>query len=233
MATVQQQTVNGVKTINLHGKNYVEVSERVNQVHEQKAEFDILISEPVAIADRWLWKSVIKINGHEYRGNAEVKMNAPKNTPDGTNPFECAETSAIGRALGFAGFGSVESIASRDEIERGKPFAGEPAEAPAQPARRPASAPAPRQQPAQQAPQAAAQTRKEPEIPSLDKIQEQAAKYVTGGWQALRAHVVKEHELGDIPDEEFSLEHRREMYRLVVARATRAQQQATPAPATT
>ena len=49
-------------------------------------------------------------------------MNAPKNTPDGTNPFECGETSAIGRALAFAGFGSVESIASKDEIERSRPF---------------------------------------------------------------------------------------------------------------
>ena len=33
-----------------------------------------------------------------------------------TSPYEIAETSAIGRALGFAGYGSVDSIASADEM---------------------------------------------------------------------------------------------------------------------
>lgn len=124
MASGQRQTVNGIQTINLHGKNYVEVAERVHMVHEKKAKFSIIKSEPVNIADRWLWIAVIMVDGEQYIGNAEIKMNAPKNTPDGTNPFECGETSAIGRALAFAGFGSVESIASKDEIERSKPFSG-------------------------------------------------------------------------------------------------------------
>jgi hypothetical protein len=124
MASGQYQNVNGVKTLNLHGKNYVEVSERVHMVHEKKAVFSIIKSEPTNVADRWLWVAVIVVDGQQYIGNAEIKMNAPKNTPDGTNPFECGETSAIGRALAFAGFGSVESIASKDEIERGKPFSG-------------------------------------------------------------------------------------------------------------
>lgn len=118
----QYQQVNGVKTLNLHGKNYVEVAERVHMVHEKKAIFSIIKSEPVNVADRWLWVAVIVVDGQQYIGNAEIKMNAPKNTPDGTNPFECGETSAIGRALAFAGFGSVESIASKDEVERSKPY---------------------------------------------------------------------------------------------------------------
>ena len=35
---------------------------------------------------------------------------------EGTNPLEVAETSAVGRALGFAGFGDLESIASYEEV---------------------------------------------------------------------------------------------------------------------
>lgn len=35
---------------------------------------------------------------------------------EGTNPLEVAETSALGRALGFAGFGDLESIASYEEM---------------------------------------------------------------------------------------------------------------------
>ena len=55
-------------------------------------------------------------------GTAEIKFNAPKNTPDGIAPLECAETSALGRALAFAGLGTIESIASYEEITRGQPF---------------------------------------------------------------------------------------------------------------
>lgn len=185
------QVVNGVKTLNMHGKNYVEVAERVTQVHEAKAEFDILKSEPMQVADRWLWVSVIKINGHQYMGNAEIKMNAPKNTPDGTNPFECAETSAIGRALGFAGFGSVESIASKDEIERGKPFSGAQEES----------------KPAQAAPQPQANNEQgDPNrLQAEIKVQKRCRELfgdVKGmtTYNRLRAHVAEKFELGDVPE---------------------------------
>ena len=117
-----ERVVNGVKTRVLHNKDYVEVAERVRIVHELKKEFEIVESAPFQIGDRFIWRVVTKVDGKQYIGNAEVKMNAPKNTPDGTNPFECAETSAIGRALAFAGLGTVESISSYDEIARSQPF---------------------------------------------------------------------------------------------------------------
>lgn len=107
-----------IKTVNIRGKNYVEVAERVRLVHDQKRKFELIESEPFSVADRWLWRVKILVDGKAYKGNAEVKLNAPKNTPDGTNPFECAETSALGRALAFAGLGTVESIASFDEVYR-------------------------------------------------------------------------------------------------------------------
>ncbi len=116
----QQRTVNGVKVRQIHGKDYVEVATRVNAVHEAGKVFEIVESVPFWMADRVLWRVIVKVDNRQYVGTAEAKLDAAKNTPDGTNPFECAETSALGRALAFAGFGSVERIASYDEIARSR-----------------------------------------------------------------------------------------------------------------
>ena len=105
-----------IKTIDIRGKAYVTVAERVKLVHAEREAFEIVESTAIPVADRWLWRAVIRVNERQYIGTAEVKLNAAKHLPDGTNPFECAETSAIGRALGFAGLGSVESIASAEEV---------------------------------------------------------------------------------------------------------------------
>jgi hypothetical protein len=106
--------MNGI--IDIKGKPYTLIAERVRLAHETRETFEIVESKPIQIAERWVWQSTIRVNGTQYIGTAEVKLNAPKNLPDGTNPFECAETSAVGRALGFAGLGSVESIASAEEV---------------------------------------------------------------------------------------------------------------------
>lgn len=122
MANSNERIVNGVKTRVLHGKDYVEVAERVNAVYKTNKEFETVESAPFEIAGRLVWRVVVRVDGKQHIGNAEVKLDAPKNTPDGTNPFECAETSAMGRALAFAGLGTVERIASFDEVARGQPF---------------------------------------------------------------------------------------------------------------
>ena len=121
MAT-NERIVNGVKTRVLHGKDYVEVAERLRVLYDLKKSLEVQESGPFEVADRWVWRIVVLVDGKRYVGNAEVKLNAPKNTPDGTNPFECAEVSALGRALAFAGLGTVESIASYEEIMRSQPF---------------------------------------------------------------------------------------------------------------
>lgn len=125
MGAPVRRVVNNVNTIVLHGNDYVEVAERIRVVHQVKESVEMLESEPREYGGRLVWRVVIKVNERQYIGNAEVKLDAPKGSPDGTNPFECAETSAIGRALAFAGVGTVQSIASYDEIARGKPFVRE------------------------------------------------------------------------------------------------------------
>lgn len=128
MATqASTRVVNGINTRVLHNKDYVEVPERVRILHELRkageiSDFEMIESQPFQFGPRWVWIVKVMINGKLYIGNAEIKQDAPKNTPDGTNPFECAETSAFGRALAFAGLGTLESIASYDEVMRGKPF---------------------------------------------------------------------------------------------------------------
>lgn len=131
MANQNTRVVNGITTRVLHNRDYVEVNERVRILHELRksgeiTDFEMVESDAHQIADRWVWRVSARINGKLYIGNAEAKMDAPKNSPDGTNPFECAETSAFGRMLAFAGLGTVESIASYDEIARGKSFETRP-----------------------------------------------------------------------------------------------------------
>ena len=109
-------------TVQIHGNPYVTVAERLQMVHESGKPFEVVSSEPLQAGDRWLWRVAIKVDGLLYTGSAEAKIaNARAGSPDSSNPFECAETSALGRALGFAGYGAIESIASADEIVRSQP----------------------------------------------------------------------------------------------------------------
>jgi hypothetical protein len=107
-----------VKTVSIKGKQYVTVNERVRLVHEERETFEMIESKPMQVGDMWIWQAMILVDGKRFIGTAEVKLDAPKNTADGTNPFACAETSAVGRALGFAGLGALESICSADEVVR-------------------------------------------------------------------------------------------------------------------
>jgi hypothetical protein len=82
-------------------------------------DFEVLDSTFFEIKGRVLCKAVIKVDGKQYVGTAEAKLeNAVPKSADATNPFECGETSAVGRALAWAGYGSADSIASFDEIAR-------------------------------------------------------------------------------------------------------------------
>lgn len=106
-------------SVKIHGKEYVTVAERVTEAHDAGG-YAMLASGVYPLGDtgRIFYRVEIRVGDRRYIGCAEVKLNAKPGTPDGDSPLECAETSALGRALGFAGFGSVESIASADEIRR-------------------------------------------------------------------------------------------------------------------
>ena len=106
---------NGI--VNIHGKEYMTVARRVELAHEGKGlesvETEVVSHEPVVI------KAKVTVKGKSFTGiSAVLRDNA--RLIEKQNPYEVAETSAVGRALGFAGFGIIESVASADELVRAK-----------------------------------------------------------------------------------------------------------------
>lgn len=104
---------NGI--VQIHGKDYVTVARRVELAHEddmlESVETEVINHNPVVV------KAKIVLKGHVFTGISSVDLNSQK-TIEKQNPYEVAETSAVGRALGFAGYGLLESIASADEMVR-------------------------------------------------------------------------------------------------------------------
>lgn|SRR5260221_2025546 len=104
-------------TVMIRGKAYTTVAGRVAEAHAAGG-FSMLGSSPLQVGDRHFVRVEIAVGELHFIGTSEIKFSAKPGTADGDSPYECAETSALGRALGFAGFGSAESIASANEIAR-------------------------------------------------------------------------------------------------------------------
>ncbi len=104
---------NGI--VQIHGKDYMTVARRVELAHEDdtldSVETEVLSHNPVVV------KAKISLKGHIFTGISSVDLKSQK-AIEKQNPYEVAETSAVGRALGFAGYGLMESIASADEMVR-------------------------------------------------------------------------------------------------------------------
>lgn len=104
---------NGIVTI--HGKDYMTVARRIELSHKDKAldsvESEVLSHDPVVI------KAKVVVKGKTFTGISAVDLSSPR-LIEKQNPYEVAETSAVGRALGFAGYGVIESVASADEVAR-------------------------------------------------------------------------------------------------------------------
>lgn len=101
--------------VNIHGKEYMTVARRVELAHDDKAlesvETEVLSHDPVVI------RATVRVRGKAFTGISSVSLDSPR-VIEKHNPYEVAETSAVGRALGFAGYGLIESIASADEMVR-------------------------------------------------------------------------------------------------------------------
>jgi hypothetical protein len=119
-----------MKTINIKGKEYVPVVERVKEFHKVypmgRITTEIL---PISDTTRVIIKATVDINkeiqgaggkiiGHQtFTGHSQAEWG--KGMMGGV-ALEVAETSAIGRALGFANIGLLDGIASADEIRKVK-----------------------------------------------------------------------------------------------------------------
>jgi predicted RNA-binding Zn-ribbon protein involved in translation (DUF1610 family) len=96
-------------SINIHGKEYITVAERVKAAGEDLRclNTEVLSHSPV----------VIKATVTTIRGSfTGISAANPDKSIEKMSPYEVAETSAVGRALGFAGYGLVEGVATADEM---------------------------------------------------------------------------------------------------------------------
>ena len=112
-------------TVQIHGKTYVTVAERLAMVYQASKSFEVVDSSPVQCGQHWVWRVQITLDGKQYIGSAQVHLDARPGSADATDAFACAETSAVGRALAFAGILSSESIASADEMAGSSNSSGE------------------------------------------------------------------------------------------------------------
>ncbi len=112
-----------MKTINIKGKEYVPVVERVKEFHNLHKE-GYIETETVSNDDkRVVVKATVHIFGKEdsriyartFNGFSQAEWG--KGMMGGV-ALEVAETSAIGRALGFANIGLIDGIASADEMRK-------------------------------------------------------------------------------------------------------------------
>ncbi len=118
----QQQMENKVKTVtpklktvNIKGKEYVEVNQRIKAFREMYANGSIMTEMLSNESGVCVFKAVVVVDGqivatgHAYEKEGSTFINK-------TSYLENCETSAIGRALGCLGIGIDTSVASVEEV---------------------------------------------------------------------------------------------------------------------
>lgn len=107
-----------MKTVDIKGKKYVEVNERVKEFHKLYPEGMItseIISHDGGVI---VIKSTVTPVAKHHRSFTGIAYEKEGSTfINKTSYVENCETSAVGRALGFLGIGIDTSIASKEEVE--------------------------------------------------------------------------------------------------------------------
>ena len=92
---------------------YLNVAGRLMLLRAKRQPKEIT-TEFFVLGERTLCKAAVKVGQCSATGTAEVIEGS--SGPTSTNPYEVAETSAIGRALGNLGIGLIGGVASADEV---------------------------------------------------------------------------------------------------------------------
>ena len=101
--------------VNIHGKEYKTVAERLAEVaSDTKGKYSLKTKVIGDVNGTVLIKATLELERGTFVGHAYEREDA--GYINKTSHVENCETSAVGRALGFAGYGSAESIASADEV---------------------------------------------------------------------------------------------------------------------
>lgn len=104
-----------IKTTNIKGKDYAEVPERVT-AFRKVCPNGAIETEYTLNGNICICKATIKDSEGKTLATGIAYEKEGSNYINKTSYIENAETSAVGRALGFAGFGIAASIASADEV---------------------------------------------------------------------------------------------------------------------
>ena len=109
-----------MKTINIHGKQYVEVKERIKYFRENFKDWS-LTSDLLELTDeRCVIKATISNEQDRVLASGIAYETKGSSYINKTSFVENCETSAWGRALGNLGIGVETSIASAEEIQYAK-----------------------------------------------------------------------------------------------------------------
>ena len=103
-------------TMDLKGKSYVQVNERVKAFRQLYPEGTIETTLLSDIDGVCTFKAVVSI-GDLVLGTGHAQEKESSSYINKTSYIENCETSAVGRALGFLGIGIDTSIASAEEVE--------------------------------------------------------------------------------------------------------------------
>lgn len=99
---------------------YTTVKERVKAFHGERNGTQIHVETwPVSEDDNFVTMGA-KVTTPAGTFTGHARSNKRASHIEGESPLEVAETSAVGRALAFAGYGIDESIASADEVKAAK-----------------------------------------------------------------------------------------------------------------
>lgn len=104
-----------MKTILIKGKPYVQVVERVKEAHALDQDVSIVTEVIGSAESRVTVKATVTFKGKTFTGHSQAEYGKGMM---GAVALEVAETSAVGRALGFANIGLIDGIASADEMRK-------------------------------------------------------------------------------------------------------------------
>lgn len=107
------------KAIVVSGKDYVQVKDRVNYFNETY-KLGKIETKLISHADGlFIVKAIVTPDPstpNRYFTGLSQASKSDTGTANKSAPLEVAETSAVGRALGFMGIGVIDGIASADEV---------------------------------------------------------------------------------------------------------------------
>lgn len=105
----------------IQGRPYLTVAGRMamaSDEHRQQGAAFTVDTSYLQVGEGWLCRAYVTSAIHGSATGHAIVPEGARGGADRSNPYEVAETSAIGRALGFLGYGLFNGVASAEEIQQ-------------------------------------------------------------------------------------------------------------------